>query len=264
MKFVTWNVNGWRAIERKGAIDGVLELDGDIYCFQEIKTDSPTLPLEMQAEWEEMACVGERKGYSGTMNVAREEMVKSGEVKWLKNGELWKSEILKAEGRICPLCWKSEMGEILVLNIYFPNGGMSETRLQYKMDFYVALQKELKEKRRLYAGIMIGGDINTAHQEIDLARPKENSKNTGFLPMERAWLDEMTGKEGFVDAWRAKNPEQVAYSWWDYKTKARERDVGWRIDYWLVSREIFDLVKEVKIANEVIGSDHVPVVLEMR
>jgi exodeoxyribonuclease-3 len=149
------------------------------------------------------------------------------------------------------------------LNIYFPNGKKDETRLKYKMDFYEALLDFVESIREKQPNIAVCGDFNTAHKEIDLARPKENEKVSGFLPMERAWMDRFVAS-GYVDTFRQFHPEHGQYSWWDMKSRARERNVGWRIDYFFVTKNLAPSVTKASIMPEVTGSDHCPVGMMVR
>jgi exodeoxyribonuclease-3 len=153
-----------------------------------------------------------------------------------------------------------DFGSFVLFNVYFPNGGRSQERLQYKLDFYetfLAYVARIKRRR-----VAICGDFNTAHHEIDLARPRENLKNSGFLPEERVYLDRLE-EHGFTDTFRMFNAEGGNYTWWDYQTRARERNVGWRIDYFFVSRLLKGRVSAASILPEVMGSDHCPVELEL-
>ena len=162
---------------------------------------------------------------------------------------------LAAEGR----CTWLEFPHAHLLNIYFPNGGSAKARLDYKMKYYqqfLAFMHKLKEQK----GIIFTGDVNTAHQEIDLARPKENARHTGFLPIERAWIDKVIGA-GFIDVWRHHHQQEIAYSWWDYKTRARARNVGWRIDYFFASQNLLSSIQDCQILSDVGGSDHAPIML---
>ena len=191
--------------------------------------------------------MGERACYAVTLCLAKSVEVKRREL----------PNILSAEGRAVLL----ELEEFFLLNVYFPNGGMGPERLAYKMNYYqkfLYFVKELEKEKP----VIFMGDINTAHQEIDLARPKENSKNTGFLPQEREWLDEVVNS-GLTDVWREFHPNEVGYSWWDYKTKARERNVGWRIDYFFCSKSLLPKISKCEILSEIMGSDHAPILLEI-
>ncbi len=270
MKIVTWNVNGLRAILRKGFVEMVGEMGAEIICLQETKINQD-LPMVLPG-YVEYWGHGLRPGYSGTLILVREDIVgkivrQVGE-KDVGDGFLWE------EGRLVAL----ELEDFYLLNCYFPNGGQGEARLKYKDEYY---REFLNLARGLETGevgletgrggseakrgkpVIFCGDVNTAHTEIDLARPAANKKTTGFLPWERAWIDEVVGA-GFVDAWRGKHPEKVAYTWWDYKTRARERDVGWRIDYFFVGAGVKRRVIGCEILSEVYGSDHAPVMLELK
>ena len=153
---------------------------------------------------------------------------------------------------------KLEYPEFFLLNVYFPNGGQGPERLKYKLEFYDAFLAHIEELRKTGKAVIFCGDVNTAHKEIDLARPKENVGNSGFMPIERAWLDKITAA-GWVDTLRALHPEPDQYTWWDYKTHARERNVGWRIDYFFINREKSSLIKDAFILPQVQGSDHCPI-----
>jgi len=271
---VSWNVNGWRAVWRKGAwAAAVAELEADIWCLQEIKVENPDLSLETAAAFVAGINSGERKGYSGTMILVKRTRWETEQMRfWEQLADLpaelvsdpqdrldW--ELLWAEGRLCAVVWPEK--KTVLLNVYFPNGGMSEARLQYKMDYYAAFLRQMQKLRLTWPQIIVCGDVNTAHQEIDLARPKENSKVTGFLPMERAWVSEVLGA-GWVDTFRYFYPEQVGmYSWWDYKTRTRARNVGWRIDYFLITQNLLPQLKSAAIGTQITGSDHAPIRMEI-
>ena len=248
IKILCWNVNGIRALKGKGFLDWLYRESPDILCLQETKAHAEQLDKDLlepegyQSYWN----YPERKGYSGVAIFTRE--------KPLSVQYDFGAAGLDVEGRVLI----TEHPGFILFNIYFPNGKKDETRLKYKMDFYdVFLQfaDSLKEEgKRLVAC----GDFNTAHKEMDLARPKENSKISGFLPEERAWIDKFIS-HGYVDAFRHFNQEPNQYTWWDMKTGARERNVGWRLDYFLVSKNIIPSVSEAFIMPEVMGSDHCPV-----
>ncbi len=153
--------------------------------------------------------------------------------------------------------------DFVLLNIYFPNGGRGPERLKYKMEYYDHFLKFIENLRKKGKKIIFCGDVNTAHTEIDLSRPNENLKTSGFLPEERAWLDEVI-KKGYLDTFRLLYPKKIEkYSWWDMKTFARERNIGWRIDYFFVSHDLKDKVKKAEILDTIFGSDHCPVLLEL-
>jgi len=249
IKLLTWNCNGLRALYKKGFKDIIAELDADIVCLQEIKSKVEQLSDDIinipgYDSWFNPA---ERPGYSGVAVYSKLEP---------KNVEYGiDNSYFDNEGRVLSLDFESYK----LMNIYFPNGGASKDRLRYKMEFYQAISEYAgKEKQPL----LICGDVNTAHKEIDLARPKENEKRSGFLPMERQWIDEFLGL-GFIDTYREFVKEGGNYSWWDMKTRARERNVGWRIDYFFAAKELLPHVKDAYLLPEIMGSDHCPMVLEM-
>jgi len=246
---VSWNVNGVRAAVRKGFLDWLDDVGPEIVCIQETKahvdqlTDEVLQPKGYVGVWNQ----AERKGYSGVATFTKEAPLSV----VTKFGE----SLLDEEGRIV----LTEHKDFYLFNVYFPNGGRGEERLQYKMDFYKRFLELMNEYRAKGKSVIVCGDVNTAHNEIDLARPKPNMKNTGFLPIERAWLDQLV-EEGYVDTFRNQYPEKAEmYSWWDMKTRARDRNVGWRIDYFWISDDAKDRVKDAFIWSEVLGSDHCPV-----
>jgi len=157
-----------------------------------------------------------------------------------------------------------EFKKFILFNIYFPNGASRKERLDFKMDFYQELLIYLDKIDHKNKSIIITGDINTAHTEIDLARPKENKNTSGFLSIEREWIDKLTSEYHFVDTFRKFNSEPNWYTWWDTKTRARDRNIGWRIDYFFVNQSLQNNVKDAKILSEVMGSDHCPVLLELK
>jgi len=193
----------------------------------------------------------ERKGYSGTATYTKVNPVK------IENGIGIKK--FDSEGRFLI----TEFDEFVLFNIYFPNGKAKKERLQYKMDFYEAFLKHLKKLLKQDKKIVICGDVNTAHKEIDLARPKANEKISGFLPEEREWIDKLL-ETGFTDTFRKFNQKPEQYTWWDMMTRARDRNVGWRIDYFFISDNLNDNLKNAIILPEVMGSDHCPVGIELK
>jgi len=254
MKIVSWNVNGLRAVVRKGNWQDILKKDPDILCLQETKSQIDQLPPEIanpDGYHAYFSWPKEKKGYSG---VAIYSKVKPDLVK----DEFERPE-LNAEGRILEV----HFGEIVLFNVYFPNGGGGPVRLEYKLNFYDAFLEYIQELTKVGKKVVFCGDVNTAHEAVDLARPKENEKNTGFLPEERAWLDEVISA-GYSDIWRESNPnKKESYTYWDLKTRARDRNVGWRIDYFFISNSLKKKVKKVQILNDVFGSDHCPISLEI-
>jgi len=255
LTIASWNVNGLRAVLRKGFWEWLNRTSPDILCVQEIMVHPDALSTEMRnpphyrVHWNP----GERKGYSGVATFLKIEPVR------IEYG--MGREEFDREGRIL----LTEYDDFVLINIYFPNGKSGEVRLRYKLDFYsecLSWFENLRKERR--KGIVITGDVNTAHREIDLARPKENSGVSGFLPEERAWIDRLLFL-GYVDTFRHLHPDLAdAYTWWDYKTRARERNVGWRIDYFFVSEDLLARVQRSEILAEVYGSDHCPIVLELK
>ena len=247
-KFISWNVNGIRAVQKKGFEDFLAASGADILAVQETKacpqqlSDSLLNPPGYHAYY----CCAERKGYSGVACFCKEEPLH------VSYG-LGVEEFDK-EGRTLIL----EYPNFYFLNIYFPNGGQGEERIAFKLRFYDCFLQKSKELFKTGKTVIACGDVNTAHQEIDLARPKENSGVTGFLPEERAWLDRFFS-EGYVDVYRAFEKEGGHYSWWDYKTRARERNVGWRIDYFMIDAPSLPKVTGASILTDVFGSDHCPI-----
>lgn len=253
MRLLSWNVNGYRAALKKGFGEFLLSSGADILGLQEVKS-CPEQLKPADTAFEGYACswnCAERKGYSGVAAFYRKKPLA------VRNG--FGEPRFDAEGRVITL----EYPSFYLLNVYFPNGGQGPERLKYKLEFYEAFLDHIEGLRRNGKAVIFCGDVNTAHNEIDLARPKENVENSGFMPIERAWLDKITAK-GWVDTFRAFHPEPGQYSWWDYKTKARERNVGWRIDYFFVNKEKASLVKDAFILPEVQGSDHCPVGIELQ
>jgi len=253
MKLLSWNVNGIRAADKKGLFDWFIKVSPDVLCLQEIKAMPDQVPPHLRNTpgyhvfWKS----AERKGYSGvvTYTKTRPLSVKAG----------FGIDKFDSEGRILI----TEYPSFTLFNIYFPNGKQSQERLDYKLDFYdtfLAYADNLKVKGK---NVVVCGDFNTAHKEIDLARPKENEKISGFLPIERAWIDTIID-HGYVDTFRYFNRSSNQYSWWDVKTGARERNVGWRIDYFFVNKEFLSNVKTAFILQDVLGSDHCPVGIEIK
>jgi exodeoxyribonuclease III len=257
MKLLSWNVNGLRAFYKKGAFDSIFELDPDIFCLQETKAQPEQLPEEVRNPAGYLAYFDHsktRKGYSGTAIYIKEKFKN----KILKIEYGTGVPALDQEGRLVAIY----LDNLVVLNGYFPNGGEEASRLKYKLEFYDAFLKFIEKLRKSGKKIIFTGDINTAHNEIDLSRPKENSQHTGFLRIERDWLDKVV-KSGYIDTFRYLHPQEVKYSWWDMKTFARERNVGWRLDYFFISSDLLPQLKFAKILDNMFGSDHCPVWLEL-
>jgi len=252
MRLVSWNVNGIRAAARRGLIEWLTGQDADVFCLQETKAhpdqvdESLREPQSFHTFW---ACA-ERRGYSGVALFVRREPLEVTAGLGLPRFD--------SEGRVL----SARYPQFLLFNVYFPNGKMNDERLQYKMDFYEAFLGRLVALRDRGERIVICGDYNTAHTEIDLSHPKENVKVSGFLPQEREWMDRLAG-HGFIDTFRMFHADGGHYTWWDLKTRARERNIGWRLDYFFVSDNLAGAVRDAAIHPEVFGSDHCPVSLTL-
>jgi exodeoxyribonuclease-3 len=253
MKILSWNVNGIRAAEKKGLFDFIKKESPDVLCLQEIKATLEQLPPHLKnfPGYHVFINPAEKGGYSGVATFTKDKPID------VKTG--FGIEKFDKEGRI--LITKFPM--FTLFNIYFPNGKMGPERLDYKLRFYEAFLDYADELKIKKNNIVVCGDFNTAHKEIDLARPKENEKISGFLPIERAWIDTFID-HGYVDTFRYFNKQPNQYTWWDLKTRARERNVGWRIDYFFVNKEFMPHVKKVFIMQEIMGSDHCPVGVEIK
>jgi len=252
MEIATWNVNGYRAARRKGLADWVLERQPDVLCLQEIKArpeqihdEERTFPGYLSL-WNPAI----RPGYSGVATFLRQEALEVG----LGIGE----ERFDCEGRVI----QTHHPGFILFNIYFPNGQRGLDRLGYKLEFYARLLELCDYLHAEGKQLILTGDFNTAHTEIDLANPKDNSTTSGFLPEERVWIDHFLG-HGFVDAYRTLYPDRVEYTWWTYRFGARARNIGWRLDYFLVTGSLMDRVEDVQIHAGVDGSDHCPVTLKL-
>lgn len=252
MKILSWNVNGIRAAERKGLFEWFKKESPDILCLQEIKALPEQVPAHLRnpPSYYIFWSSAERKGYSGVVTYTKEKPSK------IKQG--FGIDKFDKEGRILI----TEFSSFILFNIYFPNGKKNKERLDYKLDFYdtfLAYADNLKIQGK---NIVVCGDFNTAHKEKDLARPKENEHISGFLPVERAWIDTFID-HGYVDTFRQFNKQPDQYTWWDFKTRARERNVGWRIDYFFINKEFLPHLKNALILHDVMGSDHCPIGIEL-
>lgn len=254
MKLVSWNVNGLRAVHRNGHWGPFLKEDADIFCLQETKAEPQQLPDDVRNApgYHSFFSSSEtKKGYSGVSIHSR------AEPEHVEHG--MGIERFDVEGRYIAAYFK----RVVVINVYFPNGGMGPDRLQYKLEFYDAFLEHVEALRKNGRGIVFCGDVNTAHEEIDLARPKENEENTGFLPEEREWIDEVM-RHGYIDTFRYLHPGAAgAYSYWDLKTRERDRNIGWRLDYFFISPDLAQSIKKADILGHIFGSDHCPVSLEL-
>ncbi len=250
-RILSWNVNGLRAVEKKGFFTWFQKEQPDILCLQEIKATPEQLPPHIRnaAGYHTFFNPAERKGYSGVALFSKQKPISLQQGFGIKKFD--------AEGRILI----AEYSSFFLFNIYFPNGKKNQERLNYKLEFYntfMAYADTLKEQGK---HIVVCGDVNTAHKEIDLARPKENEKISGFLPVERAWIDTFLS-HGYIDTFRHFNKEPNQYTWWDMKTAARERNIGWRIDYFFINKELVPHLKNAFIMQHVYGSDHCPIGIE--
>jgi len=255
MKIATWNINGLRAGLNKGVWEWVGRDGIDVLCLQEIKARPDQLT---KSQHETMAThdwnwnPAERPGYSG---------VATGFSPAYKDAAVTNGfglEEFDREGRVI----QSDHGDFVLFNIYFPNGSRDHSRVPYKLAFYARLLDLCDALHAAGKSVILTGDFNTCHQEIDLANPRSNARSTGFLPEEREWIDRYLA-HGFVDAWRSLYPDRVQYTWWSMVTRARERNVGWRLDYFLVSEVLMPRVQDVVIHDDVMGSDHCPVSLQL-
>ncbi|WP_055667666.1 exodeoxyribonuclease III [Desnuesiella massiliensis] len=252
MKIISWNVNGIRAIMKKGFIDWVTSENPDILCLQETKLQENQLTEEIIniAGYKSYFSFAEKKGYSGVAIYTKHEPE-----------AIYKGfglESFDTEGRIL----RADYKDFTLINIYFPNGQMNEDRLKFKLDFYDATLDYCNNLVSQGKKLVICGDYNTAHKEIDIKNAKANEKTSGFLPIEREWLTKLIGN-GYTDTFRHINPDIIKYSWWSYMFKARERNTGWRIDYHFVSNNLLPFVGKADILTEVMGSDHCPILIEL-
>ena len=253
IKLVSWNVNGIRAVSKKDEFwDWFDNTDADIINFQEVRATKEDIPKKLAriTGYEKHFNEAEKKGYSGvgTYSKIKAQNVTRG---------LGISE-LDSEGRVL----KIEYEDFILYNIYFPNSGMNAKRLDFKVDFCNALLNELKELKSQGKNLVITGDYNIAHYPIDVYNPKNCEGKSGYLPEERAWLDELE-EAGFIDTFRLFDQGENNFTWWSYRTRARERNAGWRLDYFYVNEEIKDNVKSATILSDIYGSDHCPVTLEL-
>jgi exodeoxyribonuclease-3 len=254
VKIISWNVNGLRAAISKDAFEPVFELSPDVICLQEIKV-KPEQLSEAQAEtfdgYKAIWNSAERPGYSGVATFTRQ----SPDSVDFSLGE----ERFDIEGRSI----RTDFKNLALFNLYVPNGQRDQGRLDYKLDFYAQLLQVFDNLHDNGKQIILFGDMNTAHKPIDLKNPKQNQKTSGFLPEERAWIDKYL-EHDFVDIYREVHGERVQYSWWTYRMNARERNVGWRLDYFLVSKSLVGEIKNVEIYDQILGSDHCPIGLELQ
>ena len=249
MKLVSWNVNGLRAIYKKGFEESFKELDADIFCIQETKMQEGQIELDLQGYYQYYN-YAERKGYSGTAIFTKKEPLKVSYGMGIEEHD--------KEGRVITL----EFDKFYMVNCYTPNSGRDLARLEYRMTWEDEFKKYLIKLDKQKPVIMCG-DLNVAHTEIDLKNPKSNRKNAGFTDEERSKIEELLNS-GFTDSFRKMYPDkEEAYTWWSYMFNARANNAGWRIDYFLVSDRISKNIKDAYIYSEIMGSDHCPVGLEI-
>lgn len=248
-KIISWNVNGIRAMEGKGLFDWLQERSPDILCLQETKAQPEQLKehFHNQDGYNSYFMSAQKKGYSGVAIYSKEEPIS------IKDMGV---EEFDNEGRTIVV----EYTDFTLINCYFPNSQAEGKRLDYKLNFNKALHKLADKLVTSGKNVLICGDYNVAHKAIDLKNPKTNTKNPGYLPEEREWMDTFIDS-GWIDTFRHFNTEPDNYTWWSYRMKARDRNIGWRIDYFCTNKDFIEKVKECNILNEVMGSDHCPVEL---
>jgi len=253
-KILSWNVNGIRAVLNKGLLKWMDKESPDILCLQETKAHRQQLGPEVtdhkkyHSFWHSAT---NKKGYSGVVTFSKEEPIR------VETG--FGIEKFDMEGRVV----MTEFKKFMIFNVYFPNGKQDSERLNYKLEFYEAFLSHIDKLKRKGKKIIFCGDVNTAHTEIDLARPEANSDISGFLPIERKWIDRVI-EHGYLDSLREFHPEPGLYSWWDLKSGARKRNVGWRIDYFFVQKELKKYLKDAFIMADVMGSDHCPIGIDLQ
>ncbi len=253
MKITTWNVNGLRAVLDKGIWTWVEAENPDVLCFQEIKARPEQISEAHHLKFKGYHAYwnpAERPGYSGVAAFSRSKPLSVD----LGVGQ----DHFDVEGRVIRIRYPG----FTLLNVYFPSGQRDYGRVRYKLEFYECLLGLCDQMHAADEKLIICGDFNTAHREIDLKNPKANAKTSGFLPEERAWIDHYLA-HNFVDAYRELYPDRVQYTWWTYRMGAREKNIGWRLDYFMVSKALMPAVKDIVIHDSVTGSDHCPVTLEL-
>lgn len=253
LHIVSWNVNGLRAVWKKGFLDWLSRTEPDLCGIQETKISEDQLNDEMRLAggYQGFSSCAEKRGYSGVLTLTRIPPVS------VKTN--FAMPVFDREGRI--VC--CEYARLRIYNVYFPNGKSREERLEYKMQFYDWFLDIILADRKSGYSVVVIGDVNTAHQRVDLARPDENEDVSGFLPQERAWLDKLF-QSGFLDSFRVLSPDVTnIYTWWSHRSGARERNVGWRIDYGIISEDLRPYLKEAGIYPQIFGSDHCPISLRL-
>lgn len=251
MKIISWNVAGINACVKKGLIEFMKKENAEVYCFQEVKAHKENFPRELEVlpEHQSFHAHANKKGYSGVSIFTK--------IKPINIIHGIGSKKFDDEGRVLTL----EFDKFYLINAYFPHSNRQLTRLNFKMSFnqkFLEFCKNLEKKKSL----IIASDFNVAHKEIDLKNPKQNKNNAGFTEKEREWFDSFL-KEGFTDTFRKFNSAGDNYTWWTYRNNARERNIGWRIDYFIVSEKLKSSLKKSEILKEILGSDHCPILLEI-
>ncbi len=248
MRFISWNVNGLRACVGKGFEESFSKLDADFFCLQETKMQADQLDLQFPG-YESFWNFADKKGYSGTAIFTRQKPIQVTYGIGIDEHD--------HEGRVITM----EMEDFYLITCYTPNSQDGLRRLDYRMKWEDDFMDYLKRLDAVKP-IILCGDLNVAHEEIDLKNPKTNRKNAGFTDEERAKMTRLLSN-GFIDSFRQLYPEQVTYSWWSYRFRAREKNAGWRIDYFIISERLLQRIKDAKIHTEILGSDHCPVELEL-
>lgn len=256
MKIISWNVNGLRSVQRKNFAQWFENEKADVVCLQEIKISEDAIkkdemfyhPSRYHSHWH----FAKKPGYSGLVIYSK------------KDPDALRQGLGIAqfddEGR-----WlEADYGGITLITSYFPNSQREGVRLPYKLAFLSAAEKRLEQLRKKGREVVICGDLNIAHTEIDLKNPKTNTKNAGFLPEERAWMEKMISKRGWIDTFRKFEKGGGHYTWWSYRPGIRERNIGWRLDYFLTNPEAEERIKKMQHLPEVMGSDHCPIRLTLR
>lgn len=254
MKIISWNTNGLRATIKQGYFEPLfLKYKPDIVCFQETKSEPSQIPeeyLNYKDYFSYFSYSKIKKGYSGVAIYSK--------IKPINVSYGIGIEEFDVQGRTLVLYYK----DFILINCYFPNGGGSPDKLKYKLDFYDAFLELVNKLKKTNQNIIICGDVNVAHEEIDIARPKENENHVGFLPIERDWFDTVVNN-GWIDVFRYLNPSKKdVYTYWDIKSRARDRNVGWRIDYFITAASFIGKIKSFKTLSDYYGSDHCPIMIE--
>jgi exodeoxyribonuclease III len=265
MKVITWNVNGIRAVERKGDLQEFVDRElAEFFLFQEIKGQREQFSdyLTAHSDYDQYYHSAYKKGYAGTGIWVRKDFMKG------CTDVSFHTQIADApnmdEGRVSQLTFTKDKKTYSIFSIYFPNGGKSDEAWKQKLVFYDKVHAHMNMLRDTGHIVIVGGDVNVAHTEIDLARAKNNDGKIGFHPKERAWFDRLID-DNWIDVWRNRNVDVVdVYSWWDMVTKSRDRNVGWRIDYFFIEKKYDKKVVDVKYLNEQYGSDHCPLMITMK